>query len=166
MGDRKRQRYTPAFKAEAVRLVLEGDRSAVAVGRDLGVRADLITVACYLISSCLAAVAGLILSGYVGLVDNWVGQGYELDSIVACVIGGVSLKGGRGYLEILPLISGLPANREMITTTQLNSARATGEPWNTGRPAAPWSRTRPTATWPRTRPPGPRPEQRAAEPFS
>jgi ribose/xylose/arabinose/galactoside ABC-type transport system permease subunit len=67
-------------------------------GRLLGINSDLTTVACYLISSCLAALAGLILSGYVGLVDNWVGQGYELDSIVACVIGGVSLKGGRGSL--------------------------------------------------------------------
>ena len=42
MSDRKRQRYTGAFKAEAVRLLLEGDRSAVAVGRELGVRADLL----------------------------------------------------------------------------------------------------------------------------
>ena len=42
MSDRKRQRYTTAFKAEAVRLVLEGDRSAAAVSRDLGVRADLL----------------------------------------------------------------------------------------------------------------------------
>jgi ribose/xylose/arabinose/galactoside ABC-type transport system permease subunit len=67
-------------------------------GRLLGIRSDLIMIACYLISSCLAAIAGLILSGYVGLVDNWVGQGYELDSIVACVIGGVSLKGGRGSI--------------------------------------------------------------------
>jgi ribose/xylose/arabinose/galactoside ABC-type transport system permease subunit len=67
-------------------------------GRLLGIRSDLITIICYLISSCLAAAAGLILSGYVGLVDNWVGQGYELDSIVACVIGGVSLKGGRGSI--------------------------------------------------------------------
>jgi ribose/xylose/arabinose/galactoside ABC-type transport system permease subunit len=67
-------------------------------GHLLGIRTDLITIICYLISSCLAAVAGLILSGYVGLVDNWVGQGYELDSIVACVIGGVSLKGGRGTI--------------------------------------------------------------------
>ena len=33
MSDRKRQRYTTAFKAEAVRLVLEGDRSAAAAGR-------------------------------------------------------------------------------------------------------------------------------------
>jgi ribose/xylose/arabinose/galactoside ABC-type transport system permease subunit len=67
-------------------------------GHLLGIRTDLITIVCYLISSGLAAVAGLILSGYVGLVDNWVGQGYELDSIVACVIGGVSLKGGRGSI--------------------------------------------------------------------
>lgn len=67
-------------------------------GRLLGIRSDLVTVACYVISSCLAGIAGLILSGYVGLVDNWVGQGYELDSIVACVIGGVSLKGGRGSI--------------------------------------------------------------------
>jgi len=67
-------------------------------GRLLGIRSDLITIACYLISSGLAAAAGLILSGYVGLVDNWVGQDYELDSIVACVIGGVSLKGGRGSI--------------------------------------------------------------------
>jgi ribose/xylose/arabinose/galactoside ABC-type transport system permease subunit len=67
-------------------------------GRLLGIRPDLIVTICYVISSCLAAAAGLILSGYVGLVDNWVGQGYELDSIVACVIGGVSLKGGRGSI--------------------------------------------------------------------
>jgi ribose/xylose/arabinose/galactoside ABC-type transport system permease subunit len=67
-------------------------------GHLLGIGTDMITIVCYLISSCLAAVAGLIMSGYVGLVDNWVGQGYELDSIVACVIGGVSLKGGRGSI--------------------------------------------------------------------
>jgi ribose/xylose/arabinose/galactoside ABC-type transport system permease subunit len=67
-------------------------------GRLFGLRSDLMTIACYVISSCLAAFAGLVLSGYVGLVDNWVGQGYELDSIVACVVGGVSLKGGRGSI--------------------------------------------------------------------
>lgn len=42
MTDRKRQRYTKAFKVEAVRLVIEGDRSTAAVARDLGVRADLL----------------------------------------------------------------------------------------------------------------------------
>jgi ribose/xylose/arabinose/galactoside ABC-type transport system permease subunit len=67
-------------------------------GRLFGIRSDLVMIVCYVISSCLAALAGLILSGYVGLVDNWVGQGYELDSIVACVVGRVSLKGGRGSI--------------------------------------------------------------------
>ena len=42
MSDRKRQRYTPEFKTEAVRLWVEGDRSAAAVARDLGIRADLL----------------------------------------------------------------------------------------------------------------------------
>jgi ribose/xylose/arabinose/galactoside ABC-type transport system permease subunit len=42
--------------------------------------------------------AGLILSGFVGIVDNWVGRGFELDSIVAAVMGGVALSGGRGSI--------------------------------------------------------------------
>ena len=67
-------------------------------GRLVGIISDRLTIACYVISSCLAAVAGLILSGYVGLVDNWVGQGFELDSIVAAVIGGVALSGGQGTI--------------------------------------------------------------------
>jgi transposase len=41
-SDRKRQRYTTAFKAEAVRLFVEGERSAAAVARDLEVRPDLL----------------------------------------------------------------------------------------------------------------------------
>ncbi|TIV23259.1 MAG: ABC transporter permease, partial [Mesorhizobium sp.] len=40
----------------------------------------------------------LFLLGYVGTVSNWVGQGYELDSIVAAVMGGVALTGGRGNI--------------------------------------------------------------------
>jgi ribose/xylose/arabinose/galactoside ABC-type transport system permease subunit len=67
-------------------------------GRLVGINADNVTIACYVISGCLAAIAGLILSGYVGLVDNWVGQGFELDSIVAAVFGGVALSGGLGTI--------------------------------------------------------------------
>ena len=61
-----------------------------------GIHSDRITVACYVISAVLAGIGGLFLVGYVGSVDNWVGKGYELDSIVACVMGGVALTGGRG----------------------------------------------------------------------
>jgi ribose/xylose/arabinose/galactoside ABC-type transport system permease subunit len=46
----------------------------------------------------LAGIGGLFLVGYVGSIDNWVGRGYELDSIVAAVMGGVALTGGRGTI--------------------------------------------------------------------
>jgi ribose/xylose/arabinose/galactoside ABC-type transport system permease subunit len=62
----------------------------------VGIPAGRVTVFCYVVSSVLAAIAGLVLVGYVGSVDNWVGRGYELDSIVAAVVGGIALTGGRG----------------------------------------------------------------------
>ena len=66
--------------------------------RLVGIPSDRVTIICYVISGVLAALAGLILSGFVGVVDNWVGKGFELNSIVAAVIGGVALSGGRGTL--------------------------------------------------------------------
>jgi ribose/xylose/arabinose/galactoside ABC-type transport system permease subunit len=66
--------------------------------RLVGVSPDLIRIVCYVVSALLAGLAGLILSGFVGIVDNWVGRGFELDSIVAAVMGGVALSGGRGTL--------------------------------------------------------------------
>jgi len=66
--------------------------------RLVGVSPDTVRIACYVISALLAGLAGLILSGYVGIVDNWVGRGFELDSIVAAVMGGLALSGGRGSL--------------------------------------------------------------------
>lgn len=64
----------------------------------VGINSDRITIICYVTCGALAALAGLMLSGFVGVVDNWVGKGFELDSIVAAVIGGVALSGGRGTI--------------------------------------------------------------------
>ncbi len=61
-----------------------------------GLPVNRILISAYVISGVLAAIAGLFLVGYVGIVDNWTGQGYELDSIAAAVIGGASLRGGKG----------------------------------------------------------------------
>jgi ribose/xylose/arabinose/galactoside ABC-type transport system permease subunit len=41
-------------------------------------------------------VAGLLLTGYIGIADNWLGQGYDLNSIAAVVIGGTMMSGGKG----------------------------------------------------------------------
>lgn len=68
------------------------------MARLVGIDTDRITIAVYVISAVMAAIAGLVLSGYVGIVDNFVGRGFELDSIVAAVIGGVALSGGRGTI--------------------------------------------------------------------
>jgi ribose transport system permease protein len=62
----------------------------------VGLSPDRVMIACYVICSICAGIGGLFLLGYVGTVSNWVGQGYELDSIIAAVMGGVALSGGRG----------------------------------------------------------------------
>lgn len=62
----------------------------------VGVESDRVTIWCYVICAVMAGIGGLFLVGFVGTVDNWVGRGYELDSIIAAVIGGVVLSGGRG----------------------------------------------------------------------
>ena len=95
--------------------------------RLVGIAADRVTIAAYVISGGLAAIAGLVLSGFVGVVDNFVGRGFELDSIVAAVMGGVALTGGRGGIggaltgaAILVVISnavlmlGLPIELQII----------------------------------------------------
>lgn len=61
-----------------------------------GVNVDRIVIVAFVICSFLAGVAGLMLTGFLGLADNWLGRGYELDSIAAVVIGGTALTGGRG----------------------------------------------------------------------
>jgi ribose transport system permease protein/inositol transport system permease protein len=61
-----------------------------------GYRIDLVITVVYMISGLAAAIAGLYLAGYIGVSDNWVGKGYELDSIAAVVMGGTSFAGGRG----------------------------------------------------------------------
>ena len=93
----------------------------------VGINVDGVTITCYVLSSLLAGVGGLALVGYVGVVDNFVGRGYELDSIVAAVMGGVALSGGRGsvvgalagtvvlvILANLVLQLGLPVQFQMI----------------------------------------------------
>lgn len=63
-----------------------------------GVRVDLIVLSAFLASSLTSVVAGLLLASRIGYVDQFVGQGTDLDSIAAALIGGTSFAGGRGGL--------------------------------------------------------------------
>lgn len=75
-------------------LLLYGENPEAA--RMSGLPAQRLVMLAFILSGLLAAMAGLFLVGYVGIVDNWTGRGYELDSIAAAVIGGASLRGGKG----------------------------------------------------------------------
>lgn len=107
------------------RVFLVGGNPVMA--RLVGIRVDIVSITCYMLSGLLAAIAGLVLSGFVGIVDNFVGRGFELNSIVAAVLGGIPLSGGRGSIAggllgaaTLVLISnavllfGLPVQLQLI----------------------------------------------------
>jgi ribose transport system permease protein len=55
-----------------------------------------VTVALYMLSGVLAALAGIALVGYGGQPSLGLGDPYLFESIAAVVVGGVSILGGRG----------------------------------------------------------------------
>ncbi|UKS28154.1 ABC transporter permease [Paenibacillus sp. HWE-109] len=64
-----------------------------------GVKSKTVMFFVYMFCSLCAAIAGLILSSNVSSADgNNAGLWYELDAILAVVIGGTALTGGRFYL--------------------------------------------------------------------
>lgn len=71
--------------------------SNILAAKEHGVRVELIKFYGFLATSFLAGVAGLALASYTAGADNSTGTGtLLLAGIGACVIGGVSLAGGRG----------------------------------------------------------------------
>jgi len=77
-----RRLYAAGANAEAARLS--------------GVNVNVVKLTAYMFSGLLAALAGMVLAAYIGYVDQWIGGGYDLDSVAAAAIGGVSLSGGKG----------------------------------------------------------------------
>ena len=63
-----------------------------------GIRTYRIRFAAYVICGGLAAIAGIISTAKNGMGTSTAGLGYELDVITAVILGGVSLKGGKGNL--------------------------------------------------------------------
>lgn len=68
------------------------------VARHAGINVNRLILAVYSLCGLLVAVAALIASARMGIGDPLAGEGMELDSITAAVIGGISLFGGRGSL--------------------------------------------------------------------
>ena len=66
--------------------------------RAAGIRVDLVISGVFVFAGLLAAVAGLVLTGYVGAISASQGQGMIFTVFAAAVIGGISLDGGRGTM--------------------------------------------------------------------
>jgi len=66
------------------------------VARRVGISTTTVRVSAYTLCGIFAALAGIILSAYIGYVDPAIGGTYNLQSIAAAVVGGVSFVGGEG----------------------------------------------------------------------
>jgi ABC-type sugar transport system ATPase subunit/ribose/xylose/arabinose/galactoside ABC-type transport system permease subunit len=75
------------------------------VARLAGIRISGVTISSYMVSALCAVFAGLYLTSRMGMGDPLVGRGFEVDSIIAVLIGGVPFGGGRG--NILGVVAGV-----------------------------------------------------------
>ncbi len=94
-------------------------RKLISVGTNItaakysGINANSTVIMSYCYSSIMAVFSGILLAGYTGYADMWIGKGYEFNALVAAVIGGNFLGGGRG--SILGVVGGV-----LVTTLVLN----------------------------------------------
>jgi D-xylose transport system permease protein len=61
-----------------------------------GIPVGKVVVTAYTLLGGLVALTGLLQTAYAGASTTTVGELMELDAVAACVIGGCSLRGGRG----------------------------------------------------------------------
>ncbi|MFC4019189.1 ABC transporter permease [Micromonospora sp. GCM10011542] len=84
----------------ALGMIIEAVGGNAEASRLAGIRARRITILVYVVSAACAAVAGFMMTANVSSADgNAAGLWVELDAILAVVIGGTSLVGGRFYLS-------------------------------------------------------------------
>jgi ribose/xylose/arabinose/galactoside ABC-type transport system permease subunit len=67
--------------------------------RAVGVDTDRVIIVVYTISGTLAGLAGLMSTGFVGIVPPRIGEGLVFPAFAAAVIGGIGLFGGRGKIS-------------------------------------------------------------------
>lgn len=104
--------YATGGNAEAARLA--------------GVRTERLRLGSYVASALAAGLGGVLWLASYYTANARTGEGYELLSIAACVVGGVSLQGGRG--SVLGAIGGcllLQAVGAMINLSELPGEYAT-----------------------------------------
>lgn len=79
-----------------------GNREAAVVA---GINVFWCIMGIFTLASCLYGIAGVLEAARTAGATNNYGNGYELDAIAACVVGGVSLNGGIG--KVSGIVSGV-----------------------------------------------------------
>jgi ribose/xylose/arabinose/galactoside ABC-type transport system permease subunit len=106
---------------------IKASGSSEEAARAVGVRTGLIKVLVFVISSTLAALAGLMITAWQHSIYPLTGQGFSLQAIAGVILGGIPFTGGRGSIvgaalgalvigiinDMIVLI-GLPAQYEYI----------------------------------------------------
>lgn len=72
-----------------------GNREAAKV---CGVNVKRTMIIVYVIAGILYAFGGVLEAGRTGSANSTMGTDYAMDAIAACVVGGISMKGGIGTL--------------------------------------------------------------------
>jgi D-xylose transport system permease protein len=71
----------------------DGNEEAAVIS---GVPVGKVVIVAFSIMGAATAITGLMQTAYAGASTTTIGDLMELDAIAACVIGGASLRGGRG----------------------------------------------------------------------
>jgi D-xylose transport system permease protein len=61
-----------------------------------GIPVQRVVMTAFALMGGIVAITGFLLASYTGNSTTDLGEWMELDAVAACVIGGVSLRGGRG----------------------------------------------------------------------
>ena len=94
--------------------------------REVGIDNERLIILIYTISGILSAIAGLMLTGFVGVVPPLIGEGVVFQAFAGAVIGGISLFGGRGKITgalggviLIQVIQSALNNSPVIGATQI-----------------------------------------------
>lgn len=73
--------------------VIGGNREAAAL---CGIRIDRTTILCYMISGLCAAISGILVASFNACGNAAIGERYSMQTVAACVLGGLHMTGGYG----------------------------------------------------------------------
>lgn len=80
--------------------VVGGNREAAAL---CGINVDRVTLLCYIISGLCAAISGILVASFNTCGNAAIGERYSMQTVAACVLGGIHMTGGFGnaWLAVL-----------------------------------------------------------------